>query len=142
LCIDPGEKRTGVAISDITGILASPHSNIGGYGNIPKLAEQILAIAAETNASKLVVGYPKNMDGSLGRGCEKVDRLINSIAQIGDMEIIKWDERLSTVAVHRSMHEMGYKTKDKKHKVDMMAAVYILQGYMESAGNKAKNEVP
>jgi putative Holliday junction resolvase len=82
------------------------------------------------------VGFPKNMDGTVGFRGEKTIEFINLLKKrVSNIEVIKWDERLTTVAANRTMHEMGVKKSKKKMVVDQIAAVYILQGYLNSLGN-------
>ncbi len=90
----------------------------------------------EYDVKKIIVGFPKNMDGSVGFRGEKTIEFIDLLKKkISDIEVIKWDERLTTVAANRTMHEMGVKKSKKKMVVDQIAAVYILQGYLNSIGN-------
>jgi putative Holliday junction resolvase len=96
----------------------------------------IVDIIINNKVSKVVVGYPKNMNGTIGESArltdEFIDELNKSLNQKGqDLEIIRWDERLTTVAAIKLMTETNVKTKQKKGRVDMIASQYLLQGYLD-----------
>lgn len=137
LGIDYGDSRIGVAKSDPFGWTAQAVETIKWSGNLDKPLQRIVQLVKEYNTEKIVVGFPKNMNGSVGPRGEKtlefIDRLTNKIPNV---EIIKWDERLTTMAANRTMHELGVKTSKKKGIVDQIAAVYILQGYLDSKSGK------
>ncbi len=86
----------------------------------------------EYSVTTVIVGLPKNMNGTIGPSGEKAIEFGELLAKITGMEVIKWDERLTTVAANRMMHEVGMKTSKKKGAVDRIAAVLILQGYLDS----------
>lgn len=132
LGIDYGDSRIGIAISDPFGWTAQGIETINWKENWEKPIERILQLVKESKVEKIVVGFPKNMNGTIGPRGEKTQEFIDSLSKKVDMEIIKWDERLTTVAANRAMHEMGVKTSKKKGLVDQIAAVYILQGFLDS----------
>ena len=135
--IDYGDSRIGIAISDPFGWTAQGVETVNWRGDIAKPIDRIMQLIGEYKAEKIIVGYPKNMNGTIGPRGEKTQEFIDLLAvRTGDMEIIKWDERLSTVAANRTMHEMGIKTSKKKGMVDKIAATYILQGYLDSIAKK------
>ena len=84
------------------------------------------------NVEKIIMGYPKNMDGTIGFRGEKTIEFIDILKKETDVQIIKWDERLTTVAANRVMREVGMKGTRKKMVIDQIAAMYILQGYLDS----------
>lgn len=135
LGIDFGQVRIGISISDPFGWIAQMLKTIKYDTSIPY--NEILQIIKKNNVNKIIVGYPKNMNGTLGDSAIKTDKFIDSLKDFilnnesGSIEIIKWDERLTTVAANRLMTETRTKTKNKKNKVDMMAAQYMLQGYLD-----------
>ena len=131
LGVDFGDSRTGYAISDALGFGASV---VGAFksGNIKKVAEHTAELAKELNAEKIVLGYPKNMNGSLGPRAEKTQRLAGLIKELSDIPIILWDERLTTVSAHNLMNETNVRGKKRKESVDSISAAYILQGYLDS----------
>jgi putative holliday junction resolvase len=138
LGIDYGDSRIGIAVSDPFGWTAQAVETIHWKGSLQKAIERIYKLIKEYNISKVIVGFPKNMNGTIGPRGEKTDEFIGLLNQyaadngINPAEFVKWDERLSTVAANRTMHELGIKTSKKKGVVDQIAAVYILQGYLDS----------
>lgn len=137
LGIDYGDSRIGVAKSDAMGWLAQGLETIKNNGGNRKPIERIVEIVKQFDIKTIVVGYPKNMNGTEGPKALKVQEFINQMAEaLPDADIIKWDERLTTVAATRTMHELNIKTSKKKSIVDQIAAVYILQGYLDSKMNR------
>ncbi len=133
LGIDYGDKRVGIAKSDSLMMLASGLDTIVRKNNSMKqLAETITDIITQYNVEKIVLGMPKNMDGTLGERADKTIEFADILAKYTDIDIIFWDERLSSKAAHRTMNELGIKTGYNKGKVDQIAACYILQGYLDS----------
>ncbi|MGI6779011.1 MAG: Holliday junction resolvase RuvX [Acetivibrionales bacterium] len=135
LGIDYGDSRVGIAVSDPMGWTAQGVETINCKGSSNKLLNRIEQLVKEYNINKIVVGFPKNMNGTIGPRGEKTLEFIGMLAERLDIDIIKWDERLTTVAASRAMHEMGIKTSRKKGIVDQIAAVYILQGYLDRMGS-------
>ncbi len=133
LGIDYGDSRIGMAVSDPMGWTAQGLETIKNTGTNWSHLQRILEVIREYNVDKIVVGFPKNMNGTIGPRGEKTLEFIEKLKEnVSKAEIIKWDERLTTVAANRTMHEMGIKTSKKKNMVDRIAAVYILQGYLDS----------
>ncbi len=137
LGIDYGTSRIGVAISDPFGWIAQPLETIDWKGNINCPVERIMSIVDEYKVGKIIVGYPKNMNGTLGESAAKTDKFIKHLAKKAcNLEIIKWDERLSTVAANRILNESGVKATVKSKAIDSLAATYILQGYLDRLKNE------
>lgn len=132
LGIDYGDSRIGIAVCDPLGWTAQAVETIKLNGNVDKAIDRIVTLVNEYNVQKLVVGFPKNMNGTIGPRGEKTQEFIDLLKKSIGLEIIRWDERLTTVAANRTMHELGIKTSKKKGIVDQIAAVYILQGYLDS----------
>lgn len=130
--LDVGDKTIGVALSDPLGWTAQGLETIRRIG-IKKDLQRLEEIIKEYNVNKIVVGLPKNMNGTIGPQCQKVlefnERLSKRFSKI---EIIQWDERLTTVAAERSLIEADVSRKKRKEVIDKVAAVYILQGYLDS----------
>jgi len=130
LAIDLGEARVGVAVSDELGMLAHPLETIqvraGG------VRERILVLAKEKNVEAIVVGMPRNMDGSFGPAALKAREFIAELAAAAPCPVIPWDERLTTVSAQRSLQEAGRKARDQKSIIDQVAAQIILQGWLDS----------
>lgn len=130
--IDFGDSRIGVAVSDPLGWTAQGLETIQWKGLMSRPAEKIRQLAQQYQAEKIVIGLPKNMNGTIGPSGEKAIEFGNLLAEMTGLEVIRWDERLTTVAANRTMHEVGMKTSKKKGSVDRIAAVLILQGYLDS----------
>lgn len=130
--IDYGDARIGVAVSDSLGWGAHGVETIKWNGNLDKVFDRIHELVEEHDIHKIVVGFPVNMNGTVGPRGEKTMEFIELLSKKVNCEIIKWDERLTTVAANRTMHEIGLKASKKKGLVDQIAAVFILQGYLDS----------
>lgn len=131
LGVDFGDSRTGYAISDELGFGASV---LEAYKckSIKGVAEYTAELAQKLRAEKIVLGFPKNMNGTLGPRAEKTQRLAKMIEELIDIPIIFWDERLTTVSAHSLMNETNVRGKKRKESVDSVSAAYILQGYLDS----------
>lgn len=134
--IDYGDSRIGIAISDALMYTAQGIETIKWNKSIEEPLKRISELVEEYKINKIVVGFPKNMNGTIGPRGEKTIEFAELLKKrIGDIEVILWDERLTTVAANRTMREMGVKKNNKKKLVDQIAAVYILQGYLDSRSN-------
>ena len=132
IAIDYGDARTGVAVSDLTGTLAGEALTIQEW-NAEKLAQRLAFFARERDAEKFVLGLPKNMDGTEGDRCAIVKEFMAEVKKAyPDVEVFFWDERLSTVAATRSLIEADVSRRKRKKVIDKMAAVFILQGFLDS----------
>lgn len=130
MALDYGDARTGVAISDLLGITAQGLESIDSNNKF-KLMNRIAEIIKEYAVEKIVIGYPLNMNATVGPRAQKTDNFIKELEARFHLEIIKIDERLTTVASHRTMTELGVKKEKKKQIVDTMSATYILQMYLD-----------
>lgn len=131
--IDYGDKRIGIAVSDPLGWTAQGVETVVRSFDMSKTMDRIKQLVKEYNVDRIVVGFPLNMNGTVGPRGEKTIEFIESLKnELNNIDIVKWDERLSTVAAHRTMHEIGVKTSKKKSIVDQIAASYILQSYLDS----------
>lgn len=130
LGLDPGTKTLGVAISDRTRLIASPLQTIRRAKFGPDAAT-LLSLYHANEASALVVGYPVNMDGSQGPRTQSVRDFCTNLLRIEDIPIFLWDERLSTMAVTRTMIAADMSRKKRAENVDKLAASYILQGVLD-----------
>ncbi len=134
LGIDYGDARVGVAVSDIMGWTAQGVNTIKNKGK-RSLLEELSKILSEYNPEKIVLGLPKNMDGSLGFRAEATQKFAESLKTIYDGEIVFWDERLTTVGASRFLNETNTRGKDRKSVIDTVSACLILEGYLESLKN-------
>lgn len=131
LAVDYGDVRTGLAVCDPTETLASPVCSVT-QRDPERLAQEIAAVAAEYKAQRLVVGLPKNMDGSCGARAEKCRAFADLLQQTTGLEIKLQDERLTTVSAHQALNRTNTRGKKRKAVIDQVSAVMILQDYLDS----------
>lgn len=129
--LDVGDKTIGVALSDLMGWTAQGLETIIRT-NLKADLRRLEEIIQEHDVNKIVVGLPKNMNGTLGPQGEKVVLFIEKLNNRFKLEVVSWDERLSTVAAERSLIAADVSRQKRKKIIDKMAAVYILQGYLDS----------
>ncbi len=138
LGLDPGSTVIGVAIADPGLSVASPLTGIARR----KFAQDAAAIAAivkERNIGGLVIGLPKNMDGSEGPRCQSTRAFARNLSRLSDLPIGFWDERLSTVAAERALLEADTSRKRRSEVIDHVAAGYILQGALDRIGHMRRS---
>lgn len=133
ICFDVGERRIGIAVSDMLGITAQPVETYHRTGNLEKDYEYLVSIIKEQEAVKLVVGLPKNMNNSLGFKAEEIQNFIEEFkSYLPEQFPIDWiDERLTTVQAENVLLEANVSCKKRKKFVDKIAAVFMLQTYMD-----------
>ena len=131
LGIDMGTKTMGLALSDVTLTIATPLDTLR-RGKFTKDAESLQAIIVKERVGGLVFGLPLNMDGSEGPRCQSVRQFATNLAKRIDVPMTFWDERLSTVAVTRTLLDADASRKRRSEVVDKMAAAFILQGALDS----------
>ena len=130
LGIDHGENRIGLAISDQLGSFAHPYRTLQAGVHV---IDQIRTIVRNEQIGKIVIGLPKNMDGTLGLSAAKAKSFSERLAQaIPDITILLWDERLTTLEAQRVLHTAGKNTRQSKKMIDQVAAQILLQNYMDS----------
>ena len=132
LGIDYGVARVGLAISDALGITAQSLDTLTINNNNNILIEKLKELKEQYKLQKVVMGYPKHMNGDKSETSKKIDEIIPKIEELG-LTVIKWDERLTTVMAHKTMKELGIKQKEKKTHADRLAALYILEDYLKSS---------
>lgn len=130
MSIDYGDVRTGIAISDIRGILASPLCVIKESYQ-PKLVDKIIELINENKIEKIVIGLPRNMDGSYGYRCDDCKSLGQAIIEKINIDIEFEDERLTTVMAHNILSDNNVRGAKRKQTVDAVSAVMILQSYLD-----------
>ena len=133
LGLDLGTKTIGLALSDVSLIIATPLETIQRV-KFTQDAEALLKIVARHDVGGLVLGYPLNMDGSKGPRAQASESFAHNLARLSDLPVALWDERLSTVAVTRTLLEADTSRKRRAEVVDKMAAGYILQGALDRLG--------
>ena len=131
LGIDHGEARIGLAISDELGMLAHPLETIAMKTVADPIAH-IAAIVARDKIGGIILGLPRNMDGTYGPAAEKVRAFAEKLRAACGCTVKLWDERLTTVAAQRSLHEAGRNAKNSRAVIDQVAAQLILQGWLDS----------
>lgn len=139
MAIDYGDARTGVAVSDPTGLLAGQTFLIKSR-KAQVVLEELVALAKAQGAEELVMGYPRNMDGTLGPRAEKYAAFAKKLEAATGLPVILWDERRTTVDAHRILGEQGIRAKNRKDKVDAMAATLILEGYLDRKRIQAQRQ--
>lgn len=135
MAIDYGDARTGVAISDALGMLAGFTTVVHGR-KAELVAAEVAKIAKEHGAEELVLGFPRNMDGTEGARADLYRAFADLLEQKTGMKPILWDERRTTVEAHAILHTGGKKMKDHKKNVDAVAASLILEGYLTFKRNQ------
>ena len=131
LGVDFGDVRTGIALSDVNEFLASSKEVIIEK-DIGILAKKIIDVADKYNVSKIVLGYPKNIDGTISERGKKTEHLKQIIEKNSDYSVILWDERFSTITARNILNQTKTKNKNKKMAVDKIAAAIILQSYLDA----------
>ncbi len=129
--LDYGEARIGVSVSDILETIANPLDTIEERDRDKQL-EKVIEVIKREKAEKIVVGLPKRMDGSLGHRAEYTKEFAEELSKRCDLPLVMWDERLSSSEAHRMLESGGVSGKKRKTKVDKIAAVIILQTYLDS----------
>jgi putative Holliday junction resolvase len=131
LAIDYGSTRIGLALGDPTGTLARPLPFLPGKADA-KLAREIADLAQKHDVHLLILGLPRNMDGSSGEAATKVQAFAATLKQATAIPIKLIDERLSTVQASRQLQESGKNTRKQRGQIDSEAACVLLQGYLDS----------
>lgn len=133
LGVDFGDARTGVAISDLSGILASGVGTIKSTGFL-KTAEEVAKIAKEKDVSLIVLGHPINMNGTLGPRSEKAQAFGKHLEELTGLPVVLYDERLSTANAHVMLNMTNTRGQKRKSIIDEMSACLILQSYLDKNG--------
>lgn len=135
LSVDIGTVRTGVAISDAGASFAFPKTVITER-NRERLLARLLDVIKENGAEEIVVGLPRNMDGSLGFKAEECTAFAEKLKKASGLPVSLWDERCTTVLAHDALSRSGVHGKKRKEVVDAVAAVMILEDYIKFRKNK------
>ena len=135
--LDYGTKTVGVAISDPLGITAQAVETIERKteNKLRQTLARIKELVDEYQAEQIVLGYPKNMNNTVGERAEKALEFKEMLEKRTGLPVIMWDERLTTVEADRTLMEAGVRRENRKQYLDGLAAVFILQGYLDSLGN-------
>lgn len=139
LAVDFGDARTGIAVSDPAEMLASPVCVLHET-HFDRVAEQVAHLAQEHGAGEIVVGYPKNMNGTVGPRAEKSALFADTLRSQTGLPVQLWDERCTTVSAHVYMNATDTRGKKRKATVDAAAACIILQGYLDFKKSRTNTE--
>ena len=129
MAVDYGDARTGVAISDPTGLLAGFTTVIQSH-NSDFVAREIAKLVQTHQVEELIMGFPRNMDGTEGPRAAIYRAFAAQLEEITGMPVTLWDERRTTIEAHAILHDSGKKMKQHKKNVDAVAAALILEGYL------------
>lgn len=135
LGIDYGDRRTGFAISDELGFGARTLEHLDAAG-LEDVAAYTADLARDLGAEEIVLGYPKNMDGTPGIRGERTEALAEKIRELTGLRVVLWDERLTTVSAHRLMNVTNVRGQKRKNAVDSISAAIILETYLEAKREK------
>lgn len=140
--LDYGSKTVGVAVSDALGLTAQGIEIVRrkSENKLRQTLARIEEIAKEYGVEKIVLGFPKHMNNDIGERAEKSLEFKEMLERRTGLPVVMWDERLTTVEADRTMMETGIRRENRKEYVDMIAAVFILQGYLDSIYLKKKAE--
>ncbi len=140
--LDYGSKTVGVAISDPLGITAQGIETIRRQqeNKLRRTLARIEELVLQYEVTEIVVGFPKNMNNTIGERAEKSLAFRDMLVRRTDLPVSMWDERLTTVQADRTLMESGVRREDRKDYVDKIAAVYILQGYLDAKNQNTAKE--
>jgi len=146
LALDVGDQRIGVAISDpgrgrITPPLLARSLKVIQRGSRQEDFAAVARLVEEYEVEKVVVGYPRSLDGTVGEQADKVERYAAGLAEALDVPVLLWDERFSTVSAERLMREAGLRGEKRRERVDAVAAAVILQDYLDSRQFAGENSL-
>ena len=136
LALDPGTKRVGIAISDELKLIAQPLEFVPAEP-FPDLVARLKQLIQEREVELMLVGMPRNMDGTYGPAAARVQEFVSELKKALPVRIKKWDERLTTVQANRLLLEANVRRDKRKQNVDKMAAAILLQSYLDSLNESA-----
>ena len=135
MAIDYGDARIGLAVSDLTGLICGEAWTMEEW-NMERASQRIAEEAAKREVGTLVLGLPKNMDGSEGPRAEKSRALRTLLEANAGLPVVLWDERRSSIEAHAILHANGKREKKHRQTVDAVAASLILEGYLGSSAHR------
>lgn len=140
--LDYGSKTVGVAVSDPLGLTAQGIEIVRrkSENKLRQTLARIEEIAKEYSVEKIVLGFPKHMNNDIGERAEKSLEFKEMLERRTGLPVVMWDERLTTVEADRTMMETGIRRENRKEYVDMIAAVFILQGYLDYLSNHKESQ--
>ena len=138
MSVDLGDARTGIAVCGKSELIASPVTVIAEK-DFEECIKKTAALAKEQRAQEVVVGLPKNMDGTVGARAEKCQLFAEKLAELNDCSVKLWDERNTTVSAHNALNVTNTRGKKRKAVVDAVAATIILESYLEFRRNTGES---
>ena len=142
LGVDLGERRIGVAVSDATGTLASPHTVLTRGGDAAADRRALAALVVELEAEVVVVGLPRSMDGSEGPAARAARTEAAALAEVVGVPVELYDERLTTVTADRNLADGGVRGKARRAVIDKVAAAVMLQSWLDQRASERRMERP
>ncbi|MBE7722376.1 MAG: Holliday junction resolvase RuvX [Lacrimispora celerecrescens] len=138
LGLDYGSKTVGVAVSDPLGLTAQGLETIWRKqeNKLRRTLARIEELVSEYQVERIVVGFPKNMNNTIGERAEKSLEFKAMLEKRTGLPVVMWDERLTSVAANRTLMEAGVRRENRKEHMDELAAIFILQGYLDSLTNR------
>ena len=142
LGLDYGSKTVGVAVSDPLGLTAQGVETVWRKqeNKLRRTLARIEEIISEYQVTEIVLGYPKNMNNTVGERAEKSLEFKEMLEKRTGLPVIMWDERLTTMAADRTLEETAVHKEDRKQYLDQVAAVFILQGYLDAAAHRREQQ--
>ncbi len=140
--LDYGTKTVGVAVSDALGLTAQAVETIQRKeeNKLRRTLARIEELISQYEVEKIVLGFPKHMNNHIGERAERTLEFKEKLIQRTGLEVIMWDERLTTVEAERTLIESNVRRENRKQYIDKIAAVFILQGYLDSVYNSKKRD--
>ncbi len=137
--LDPGEKRIGVAVSDESGRIALPKATISGDRPAGEIIADILNLADQHEAERIVIGMPTSLSGEAGPAAQKTAQFARALAAETSLQVITWDERLTTALAEKAMISANVRRQKRRQKIDKVAATLILQSYLDAHTDEQTN---
>ena len=133
LGVDLGERRIGLATSDATRTVAGPHSVVTRSGDADRDRRAVLAVARDEGATTIVVGLPLKLSGGRGSAARAAEAEVDAMRALApDLEVLLWDERMTTAIAERTLLEGDVRRADRKQVIDKVAAAVMLQGWLDA----------
>ncbi len=137
--LDLGEKRIGVAASDESGRIALPTATISGDQPACEIIADILNLADQHEAERIVIGMPTSLSGEAGPAAQKTAQFARALAAETNLQVITWDERLTTALAEKAMISANVRRRQRRQKIDKVAAALILQNYLDTHADEQTN---
>jgi putative Holliday junction resolvase len=132
MAVDWGQRRIGIALSDESRVIASPHSVVLRSGSLDRDLKHLVKVSEENDVSLIIFGLPFRLDGSMGPEAKGVLEVIEKLSVKTQVDVRTWDERLSTTAAERALLEGNVSRKKRRGVIDQVAAALILQSFLDS----------